>query len=48
MRKQLTYQLCDSREEAENYCKKNKIRSATILPHSLEDGWSGFIVWHKG
>ena len=48
MKKRLTYHLCDNREGAEAFCKKHGIRNATVLPHTLKDGWSGFIVWYKG
>ena len=48
MKKKLTYHLCDDRKEAEAFCKKYRIRNATILPHSFNGGWNGFIVWYKG
>ena len=47
MKKQLTFHLCDNREDAEEFCRKYHVKNATILPHSLDDGWRGFIVWYK-
>lgn len=47
-KKRLTFELCDTREQAEKFCKDYKIKNASILPHSLPDGWNGFVIWYRG
>lgn len=48
MKKKRTFEIFETKEEAENTAKKYKMKNYTITPWSNEKKTeSGFVLWYK-